>query len=353
MGRLFTTTALILAASVTTGCYPCMQGGYYDPCGGVVYGPSVTTKTPTFLSGLKKHKHNEHTCPLCNSDAPPTPTGIQPAHAGTDPCCQHGHDHSSNWSTTPIYATPASYGAAFDQPVHNQPVHNHSGHSPDCACPSQQNCSTGCTGKCSCGKRSQTCRGKGQPHCNCSTPAVDCNVCDPCQHEFPVSHCDTCSTHGDSFSGYVHQEPFVSDSYSPAYSSDSPVYSSEPMILPGETIIDGETFHGDTILPETLGHPENCPHCQSTSTNGPIFQGTIIPGHEHEHLPAYETDKPTGPVPAPAAEPETPMIEAVPGESVSPMPEPGPLPASTTMMIPTFPAPKPARQVHWVPNTLK
>ncbi|NQV29227.1 MAG: hypothetical protein HQ518_33145 [Rhodopirellula sp.] len=52
MGRLLTTTAMILAASVSAGCYPCMQNSYYDPCCGVVYGPSVTTKTPTFLSGL-------------------------------------------------------------------------------------------------------------------------------------------------------------------------------------------------------------------------------------------------------------------------------------------------------------
>tara|TARA_R110002072_G_scaffold303109_1_gene493944 strand:+ start:31823 stop:32791 length:969 start_codon:yes stop_codon:yes gene_type:complete len=322
-----------------------MQSGYYDPCGGVVYGPSVTTKTPTFLSGLKKHKHDEHNCPLCNSNAHPATSGIPAGHAGAEPCCQHGH--GSSWSATPTYATPASYGAAF-----NQPASNRGGHSPSCDCPSTQNCSVGCAGKCSCGKRSQACRGKGQPHCNCSTPAVECNVCDPCQHEFPVSHCDTCSTLGDSFSGYVHEEPFVSDSYSPAYSSGSPIYSSEPMILPGETIIDGESFHGDTNLPETFGHPENCPHCRQ-STSGPIFQGTIIPGHEHEQLPAYETDKPTGPAPAPAAEPADPQFESVPGESVSPMPEPGPLPASTTMMIPTFPTPKPARQVHWVPNTLK
>jgi hypothetical protein len=108
------------------------------------------------------------------------------------------------------------------------------------------------------------------------------------------------------------------------------------MILPGETIM-----HGDTTHPETFHDSGNCPHCQSRN-GGPIFDGTIIPG--------YETDKPTGPTPAPAAEPAS---ENVPGETVFPEPEPQPLPASTTMMIPTFPAPKPARQVHWVPNTLK
>lgn len=343
MGRLFTTTALILVASVTTGCYPCMQGGYYDPCGGVVYGPSVTTKTPTLFSGLKKHKHDERNCPLCNSDAPATPKGTPTSNGRVDPCCQHGH--GSNWSSTS--PTPASYGAAFNQPVRNQ-----NGQSPSCDCSAEQHCGAGCSGR----NRSQACRGKGRPHCNCSTPVVDCNVCDPCQHEFPVSHCDTCSTLGDSFSGYVHDEPFVSDSYSSVYPSDSPAYSSQPMILPGETIIDeqimnGETFQGGTFHPETFGHGENCPHCQST--NGPIFQGTIVPGHEHEHMPAYETDKPVEPAPAPAAESAFPSTEAVPGENVAPMPEPGPLPASTSMMIPTFPAPKPARQVHWVPNTLK
>jgi hypothetical protein len=323
MGRLLATTALLLVASVTAGCSTCMQSGYYDPCGGVCYGPSV--KTPTFLSGRKKHKHDEHSCPLCNAEVPSTPSGAPLINGGVDGCCQHGQ--GTTWSAT------TNYGAAFGQPVSAQ-----GSHSPGCACPSPQNCSAGCSTH----KRSQACRGKGQPHCNCSAPAVNCNVCDPCQHEFPISNCDTCSTIGESYptignsySGVVHDQPFVTDSY-----------SSDPMILPGGTIIDGEMIHGDTILPETFSNSGNCPHCKSTS--GPIFEGTIVPGHEH--TPPYEADKPAGPTPAPAAEP---AHEAVPGETVSPMPEPGPLPASTTMMIPTFPAPKPARQVHWVPNTLK
>lgn len=330
MGKL-TTIALILVASVTAGCSTCMQSGYYDPCGGVCYGPSV--KAPTFLSGRKKHKHDEHSCPLCNAETPATPPGVPPVNGGVDGCCQHGH--GTTWSAT------TNYGAAFGQPVPAQ-----GSHSPNCACPSPQNCSAGCGGKCSCDKRSQACRGKGQPHCGCSAPAINCNICDPCPNPCPISNCDTCSTFGDtcstmgdSYSGVIYDEPMITDSY-----------SSEPMILPGETIIEGETLHGGTILPETFSSSGDCPHCQSTS--GPIFQGTIVPGHEHEHgqTPPYETDKPTGPAPAPAAEP---AAESVPGESVSPMPEPGPLPASTTMMIPTFPAPKPARQVHWVPNTLK
>ena len=123
------------------------------------------------------------------------------------------------------------------------------------------------------------------------------------------------------------------------------------MILPGETIIDGGIIDGGTILPETFSGSGDCPHCQSTS--GPIFEGTIVPGGEPQKTPPYETDKPAGPTPAPAAEPAAPATEEAPGETVSPMPEPGPLPASASMMIPTFPAPKPARQVHWVPNTLK
>ena len=330
MGKL-TTIALILVASVTAGCSTCMQSRHYDPCSGVCYGPSV--KAPTFLSGRKKHKHDEHSCPLCNAETPVTPPGVPPVNGGIDGCCQDGH--GTTWSAT------TNYGAAFGQPVPAQ-----GSQSPNCACPSPQHCSSGCSpsgrpGKCSCDKRSQACHGKGQPHCGCSTPAINCNVCDPCPNPCPISNCDTCSTVGgsfstigDSYSGIIYDEPIITDSY-----------SSEPMILPGETII-----NDGTILPETFSSSGDCPHCQSA--NGPIFQGTIVPGHEHEHgqTPPYETDKPAGPQPAPAAEPAT---EAAPGEAVAPSPEPGPLPASTTLMIPTFPAPKPARQVHWVPNTLK
>ena len=321
MGRLLTTTALILAASMTTGCYPCMQNSYYDPSCGVVYGPSV--KPPTFLSGLKKHKHEEHSCPLCAVESSPTPYSVHgsPAVAGgTTACCDYGHGSG--------YPTQAytNYGAAFGQPVPNQ-----KGRSPSCACPSPQNCKGGC----STGKRSCNCRGKAPSGCHCSTPVADCEVCDPCQHQFPVSHCDTCSTFGDSYSSVGDSYPGVV--YDESYPAES--YSSEPMILPGETIM-----HGDSFQHGTFHDSGNCPHCQSTGgpTSGPIFEGTIIPG--------YETDKPNGPTPAPAAEPEL-EIERAPGETV--LPEPDPLPATTTMMIPTFPAPKPARQVHWVPNTLK
>ncbi|MGZ0169807.1 MAG: hypothetical protein ACKVHE_09635 [Planctomycetales bacterium] len=316
MGRLLATTALLLAASVTAGCSTCMQSGYYDPCGGVCYGPSV--KTPSFLSGLKKNKHNEHSCPLCTSDAQPTPygtPGVPFVNNGSAACSQHGHGNS--------YPTPANYGAAF-----GQPVSGHNGGSPSCACPSPQSCAAGCSGY----KRSQAWRGKGSSGCNCSSHNSNCNGCDTCQHQFPISTCDACSTIGDSYSGVVYDEPFITDSY-----------SSEPMILPGETIIDS-----GTTFPETFSSSGNCPHCQST--NGPIFQGNIVPGHEQMPTPGYETDKPAGPTPAPAAEPTT---ESAPGETVAPTPAPEPLPASTTMMIPTFPAPKPARQVHWVPNTLK
>jgi hypothetical protein len=113
MGRLLTITAMLVVASVSSGCHSCMQSGYYDPCGGVVYGPSV--KKPTFLSGLKKHKHEEHSCPLCNSDAPSTPRGVPAVNGGVDACCQHGQ--GSTWSSTPTYPAPASYGAAFDKTV--------------------------------------------------------------------------------------------------------------------------------------------------------------------------------------------------------------------------------------------
>ncbi len=318
MGRLLTITAMLVVASVSSGCHSCMQSGYYDPCGGVVYGPSV--KAPTFLSGLKKHKHEEHSCPLCNSDAPSPPPGAPAVNGGVDACCQHGH--GSTWSSTPTYPAPVNYGAAFDQPVHGQ-----NGYSSNCACQSPQNCSAGCSGH----NRSQACRGKGQPHCNCATPITNCSVCDPC----PISNCDTCSTIGDSYSGVVYDGSF-----------DSGTYSSDPMILPGETIIDGDIIHGDTVLPETFSSSGDCPHCQSTS--GPIFPETALPDKVKDAGPAYEADKPTTTTPAPA-----PAAEAAPGEAVAPTPEPGPLPASTTLMIPTFPAPKPTRQVHWVPNTLK
>ena len=324
MGKL-TVIALTIVASVTTGCSTCMQSSYYDPCGGVCYGPSV--KAPTFLTGHKKHKHDEHSCPLCNAEAPPTP--VTPVNADPNGCCQHGH--GTSWTST------TNYGAAFGQPVPAQ-----GNRSPNCACPSPQNCADKCGGKCSCGKRSQACQGKGQPHCSCSTPVSCCNVCDPCQHHFPSAICDTCSTVGDSFSGVVYDEPIISDSF-------SSTYSPEPMILPGETIIDGGTIDGGTVLPETFNSSGDCPHCQSTS--GPIFEGTILPGQEQTQ--PYGTDKPTGPAPAPAAEPAPTTTEEVPGETVTPTPEPEPLPASASMMIPTFPSPKPARQVHWVPNKLK
>ena len=331
MGKL-TTIALILVASVTTGCSTCMQSGYYDPCGGVCYGPSV--KAPAFLSGRTKHKHDEHSCPLCNSEAPTTPLGVPAVNGGVNGCCQHGQ--ASTWSAT------TNYGAAFGQPVPAQ-----GSYSPDCACPSPQNCAAGCSAH----KQSKSCRGKGQPHCNCSTPATNCNVCEPCPNPCPISNCDTCSNIGDSYSSIGDSYPTIGDNYSGVIHDESFVpnsYSSDPMMLPGETIINGGMIHGNTIHPQTFDNSGNCPHCKSTS--GPIFEGTIIPGHDHEPTPLYETDKPTGHQPAPAAEP---AAEAAPGETVAPMPEPGPLPASTTMIIPTFPAPKPARQVHWVPNTLK
>lgn len=295
MGRFLTTTALILAAGLTAGCNQCMQSGYYDPCAGVVYGPSVNP--PSFLSGFGKSKHEAHSCPLCTSDAPPTPYGTA-VNGVSSACCDH-----SAWTAT------TNYGAAFGQPVPNQTSRHAS-----CACPSPQNCATGCAGR----RHSAARHSSG---CNCHAAASPCDVCSACPHEMPITNCDTCSTIGESYPGVVYDESFPAESY-----------SSEPMILPGETI-----YQGGTVVPETFSHPENCPHCQATT--GPIFNGTIIPGHE--------ADKPLTPTPAPAAEPAK---ESAPGETVTP--EPDVLPP-TTMMIPTFPAPKPARQVHWVPNTLK
>lgn len=312
MGRIFTTAALVLAASVTTGCYPCMQSSYYDPCAGVVYGPSVNP--PTLLSGLKKNRHEKHSCPLCTSDSAPvscagsgagTYVGAG-AHAG---CCDLG------------------YGAAFGQPVSGQRRL-----STGCQCQSPQKCSGGCLR----GKRSCSCHQKSQSGCQCAIPMADCQLCDPC----PVTHCDTCPPGGEEWSSIGESYPVVGDSYpgvvyDDSFSADSfpsESYSSEPMILPGETVM-----QGDMVLPESFSSGGDCPHCQST--NGPIFDGTIIPEHE--------VDNAAGPTPAPAAEPAP---ESSPGETV--VPEPDPLPA-TSMLMPTFPAPKPARQVHWVPNTLK
>lgn len=133
---------------------------------------------------------------------------------------------------------------------------------------------------------------------------------------------------GESYPGVVYDESFSGETF-PLES-----YSSEPMILPGETVLPG-----DTVLSDGFSGSGDCPHCQSThgqSMQGPIFDGTIVPD--------YESDGAGEPTLAPAAEPEP---ESTPGETVTP--EPDPLPPTTSMVIPTFPA----RQVHWVPNTLK
>ena len=93
MGKLLTITALILTAGVTTGCNQCMQGSYYDPCGGVIYGPSVTP--PSFLSGLGKNKHDKHSerqwCMFlrpCSRNTTPDPDELRSrfrtTHAGTE-----------------------------------------------------------------------------------------------------------------------------------------------------------------------------------------------------------------------------------------------------------------------------
>lgn len=218
--------------------------------------------------------------------------------------------HSCPLCTTEAgpHATSAYYGAAFGQPTSAG-----NGHFPGCGCQTPQNCSSGY----SVAAHSRNC--SDLANCNCATPIANCDACSPCQHHVPASNCDTCATYGESYSG----GSYLGDGYSGVIHDQS--FSAEPMILPG-----------DTVLPETFSSG-SCPHCNTTS--GPIFEGTIIHDHESHH--------PHVPTPAPAAEP---ALETAPGEVVRP--EPDPL-LPTTMMIPTFPAPRPARQVHWVPNALK
>jgi hypothetical protein len=311
MGKLLTITALILTAGVTTGCNQCMQGSYYDPCGGVVYGPSVNP--PSFLSGLGKNKHDKHSCPLCASEAQAGSHGSAGSHrVNGNGACSCGHAHGTQ------HPTPTNYGAAFGQPT---PLQN--GRSPCCDCPSPQNCAAGCSAR----VHKPNCRGERHPSgCNCATPIANCEQCCPSEYH-PPTPCDACSTCGDSYSTY-------GDSYSGAEYDES--WSSEPMILPGETIIPGDNFTPRTFTPQTFSSG-SCPECEANSS-GPIFTGTIIP--------ETEASKPTDSTPAPAAESAQ---EAAPGEQVTPVPDP----LSTTMKIPDFPAPKPARQVHWVPNALK
>lgn len=72
------------------------------------------------------------------------------------------------------------------------------------------------------------------------------------------------------------------------------------------------------------------PHAHTPTSNGPVFNGEVIPGNS--------------PAPAPPAEP-APIREATP---------PAPMnPANGTTLIPILPPSSSPRQVHWVPTPVK
>lgn len=193
MGRLLTITALILTAGAATGCYPCMQNSYYDPYCGVVYGPSI--QTPTFMSGFKKHKHAEHTCPLCISQTEKDHHKSVKSHDVSP--CSCGHDHGATFGSQ--HPIPANYGAAF-----------------------QGNC------------------------------PVNCDPCCVSQHQTTVSDCDDCSTFGDSYSGTAYdQTPMMlpSVTMAPGQTFGSGTFSAEGC-QDCETIVSGPLFNGQPI-PET------------------------------------------------------------------------------------------------------
>ena len=336
MGRFLTTILMILTASSTVGCYSCMQSSYYDPCSGVVYGPSI--QSPTIFSGLKKSKHDEKNCPLCQAD------GKSLSHAdgvNCGPACHQGAHHAEtcacgNTHATPVNGAvnPACYGAAF-------------GPEPGCEAPAPVTGHCGCAAPnpiharhdCSCNASHGGCRCGGHEATASWSPTIDtmprCTACGQVVHDSIPADCPTCSTFpGEYYSGEFHLPDTVYDSY------DSPAYS-DSTVLPGEL-----------VLPDTFA-PSDCPTCQP-GVSGPLFEGTIIPNDS-----AATPGSPT-PQPAPPAEsenhhshehstpPATPLLETAPGAT----PEPDPLPA-TTLLIPADSTLQPARHVHWVPNAVK
>lgn len=331
MGRLLTTILMILTVSSTVGCYSCMQGSYYDPCSGVVYGPSI--QPPGIFSGLKKSKHDEKNCPLCRADAA---SGVHTPSANCGPNCNHGTEHAEDCVCGQSHATPvngavnpACYGAAF-------------GAEPGCEAPAPVSTQCGCAAPhpahvksdCTCGTSSGGCGCTGHEVSASWSPTIDtlprCTACGQVVHDSIPADCPTCAT----LPGEYSPSDIIYDSH------ENHVYSDSTM-LPGEL-----------VLPETFA-PSDCPTCHP-NVSGPIFEGTIVPNDS-----AASPDSPT-PEPAPPAEsdhhhshehdstPGAAPLETVPGAT----PEPNPLPA-TTLLIPAESTLQPARHVHWVPNALK
>jgi hypothetical protein len=261
----FTFHSLLLVACLSlTGCASSFHGGYYDPCGGCVYGPGFHTQKPGLLTKLFKKDHNhKHDCPLCAAEH------------------DHGHGHSQSWSD-PSCAAPNCAAPSY---------------APNCAAPA--NCSAPAVANCS-----------APSDCSCSGGVSY----DPGQIAYAPSNCSSCG------GGYVESAPFSSGCSGCAGEAVSGCASC------GGDVISGDVYNG------------GCSACEG-GTIGPMYEGEIIPGDAPSH--------PVKPAPAPAAEPESAAVPGPPTTYVTPGPQ-------STMMIPAFvEKQEPARQVHWVPSSLK
>lgn len=118
--------AVLLGSCLSlTGCVTGFHGGYYDPCGGCVYGPGF--HRPGLLTKLFHHKHkHDRDCPLC--------------------AAEHEHGHAGDWSASSFSsadcAAPATC-AASDCAV---PAYAAAGAYPtagNCAAPADCSCAGG------------------------------------------------------------------------------------------------------------------------------------------------------------------------------------------------------------------
>ncbi|MBI1312408.1 hypothetical protein GC176_14045 [bacterium] len=282
--------ALLLTFCLSlTGCTSCYQGGYYDPCGGCVYGPGF--QKPSLLTKLfSKDKHHKHDrdCPLC--------------------AVEHEHGHSPDWSS-PSCAAPSCAAPSCAAPNCS---------APSCAAP---NCSA--------------------PNCAASTPmsypvSANCSAPSNCScsggvayDSGPIVHApSTCSSCG----GFVESAPISSGCSGCSGGVVSGCSSCGGGMTSGDVIYDGSSY------PTEGFGSGGCSACQG-ATIGPMYEGETIPGDA--------AGQPVNPAQAPPAETESSSVPGPPTTFVTPGPE-------STMMIPAFvEQPQPARQVHWVPSSLK
>ena len=151
MSRFAHKSLFLVACLALTGCASGFHGGYYDPCGGCVYGPGF--QKPGLLSKMFHKDHNhKHDCPLC--------------------AAEHDHGHSSSWSDPSCAAL--------------------NGASPSCAAPN-------CAAPANC---------SAPTHANCSAPS-DCSCSggvsyDAGQIAYSPSNCSSCG------GGYVDSTPISS-----------------------------------------------------------------------------------------------------------------------------------------------